>query len=480
MKLLIVGAGGGGGTAGASQGGGGGGGGAVVYNASSPITNNTYTIIIAGTAAANTNGGVSTFGALYAGGGGAGGSAGEVGHAGVPLNGNGGGGGSGSFVGGSGSGTGYTGGTATAGHAGGGAGAAANGGISSEVTGGGAGGAGTMCDITGTNLMYGEGGGGGYSGSTTGVGGVGAYSAGNVGNGLSNRGGGGGGNYNNYGTGTGGSGVVIVSYLTADWGTCTGGSISTNGSYTVHTFTESGTFTVVSKIKKIAGKSPISALALDSTSYGLNGASPLTTITWAHTIGAGTDRCLFVLTPISQATNVTGVTYGGTALTLSIGVANGNNKAAILYMINPPVGTANIVVTFDTSLAWYLAGAVSFFGVDQSVPLTNVVSSIGTAQNRSFEMFNPYSNTYLLECMGDAGTTNSAASGQTVFLDAANRVASYDTGVTSPSFTQSWTGDTSMPYAWVAGFIKCSRQHFKKIGGVLGTSAKKVSGKANL
>jgi hypothetical protein len=43
--------------------------------------------------------------------------------------------------------------------------------------------------------------------------------------------------------GTGGSGVVIIRYLTGT-ASCTGGTVTTSGSYTIHTFTGSGTFTV--------------------------------------------------------------------------------------------------------------------------------------------------------------------------------------------------------------------------------------------
>jgi hypothetical protein len=45
--------------------------------------------------------------------------------------------------------------------------------------------------------------------------------------------------------GNGGSGIVILSYITSNFGTCTGGTTTTNGIYTVHTFTTGGTFTVV-------------------------------------------------------------------------------------------------------------------------------------------------------------------------------------------------------------------------------------------
>ena len=69
---------------------------------------------------------------------------------------------------------------------------------------------------------------------------------------VNTGGGGGGGGSNaaaNYAGGAGGSGVVIVAYKT-DGSTgvstdSTGGTITTSGAYTLHTFTASDTFTAV-------------------------------------------------------------------------------------------------------------------------------------------------------------------------------------------------------------------------------------------
>lgn len=36
----------------------------------------------------------------------------------------------------------------------------------------------------------------------------------------------------------GSKGIVIIRYLTSDFGNCTGGTKTTDGSYTIHTFTE--------------------------------------------------------------------------------------------------------------------------------------------------------------------------------------------------------------------------------------------------
>jgi hypothetical protein len=60
-----------------------------------------------------------------------------------------------------------------------------------------------------------------------------------AGNGTVNTGGGGGGGFNT--GGNGGSGIVIVAYLGAQRGT--GGTVTTVGSYTLHSFTTTGTFT---------------------------------------------------------------------------------------------------------------------------------------------------------------------------------------------------------------------------------------------
>jgi hypothetical protein len=135
------------------------------------------------------------------------------------------------------------------------------------------GGVGVLSDINGTSYYWGGGGGGasytitpggnggngggggGAVGTTTGGAGLNAGSPGGGGanntqcntpggNAGANTGGGGGGgshyNLTNQG-GNGGSGIVIIRYLGPQNGT--GGTVTTSGLYTVHTFTSSGTFT---------------------------------------------------------------------------------------------------------------------------------------------------------------------------------------------------------------------------------------------
>ena len=121
--------------------------------------------------------------------------------------------------------------------AGGGGGASAVGGNGSGSTGG-AGGAGTASSITGTSVTYAAGG----SGGTFGIGSInGTAGTANSGNG------GGGGSVVSGGSsvgGSGGSGIVVVSY--AGSARFTGGTITSSGGNTIHTFTTSGTLTSLS------------------------------------------------------------------------------------------------------------------------------------------------------------------------------------------------------------------------------------------
>ena len=269
IEFVLVAGGGGGGGGTSSPGGGGGGGGGVIHISSflvTPATN--YSIVIGGggaagvTSAAGTAGSNSTgFGYTALGGGGGGTFAGAGG------------------TGGSGGGTGRdpwtaSGGSSTAGqgHNGGSNfrdswGAAGGGGGAWEQGFDGGfdqfgratiypcmGGAGLPINWTGTTIYYGPGGGGCWfitGGVNTGpAGGRGLGDGGGNGSlgdnaisatsGTANRGAGGGGSRNGA-AGSGGSGRCVIRYYGPQRGT--GGTVTSSGGYTIHTFNSSGTFT---------------------------------------------------------------------------------------------------------------------------------------------------------------------------------------------------------------------------------------------
>lgn len=262
-RALVVGGGGGGARAGS-----GGGAGGYVYDSNISLTTGVYWVTVgAGGSGGNTGSGGavsngkrglnSSFFTLVAEGGGAGTSH-QTGY-GQP----GGSGGGGSIVntdisriGGFGS-QGNLGGAgffeaSWLGAGGGGGGAGAAGGAGGSTSGSGSGGTGLVSNISGANVTYAGGGASGeisgaYVGTAGAGGGGGATVNGVGGNGVANRGGGGGGGSANgttyYNGGNGGSGIVIISYPTGSL-YAVGGSITTSGGYTIHTFTTSSNLLV--------------------------------------------------------------------------------------------------------------------------------------------------------------------------------------------------------------------------------------------
>jgi hypothetical protein len=264
VNYLVVAGGGGGG----SNGGGGGGAGGLLTSSATFSSGTAYTITVGAGGAGGPNNGsggnnqgvvgsnsvISTI-ATSLGGGYGGGGYGVVATVGGSGSSGGGGGGNSSTLaplGGAGtSGQGFAGGqaniSASAYGAGGGGGASAVGSNGSSSAGGNAGN-GVSSSISGSTVTYAGGGGGGSDSGTGGTGGSGGGGNGSAsGNGVagtSNTGGGGGGGYGSATAvsvgGAGGSGVVIISYFGSQRGT--GGTITSSGGYTIHTFTSSGTY----------------------------------------------------------------------------------------------------------------------------------------------------------------------------------------------------------------------------------------------
>ena len=239
VEYLMVAAGGAGGT---SFGGGGGAGG-LLSGSSVFQLSGTYPIVI-GQGLGSSNGGNTTFNSLTAVGGGRGGRYNLSQTQGAGQSGGSGGGGArdsnGNQSGGSGTiGQGFGGGNCTGQFLPGGGGGAGQAGQSGNQAGGtnngGNGGNGLQSAINGT-LTYYAGGGAGRGGSVDGTAGLGGGGAVAV-DGTANTGGGGGAN-----GGTGGSGIVILRYLGPE--KATGGTVTTNGNYIVHTFTASGDFNI--------------------------------------------------------------------------------------------------------------------------------------------------------------------------------------------------------------------------------------------
>lgn len=252
-----------GGAGGGGDNGGGGGAGGYRSGSLTASVGTTYTVTVGGGSSgitghsAGNQGGNSVFGSITSTGGGGGSSQAFVG-------GNGGSGGgagqaetSGTKAGGSGTtGQGNDGGSSTGVTArGGGGGGSSQAGQAGAANSGGNGGDGTASSITGTSVTRAAGGGGGADQNAGGAGSAetdagataGASGAGNGSNATANTGSGAGGGGQAAGAigGSGGSGVVILKVLTSEYSGTTSGSptVGTDGSYTILTYTGSGSYT---------------------------------------------------------------------------------------------------------------------------------------------------------------------------------------------------------------------------------------------
>lgn len=109
---------------------------------------------------------------------------------------------------------------------------------------------------------------------------------------------------------------------------------------------------------------------IDATSTGYSASPPSTIFTVTHTTGTGGNRLMLV--GISQKNKaVSSVTYGGVPLTLVGDVlANTNARVHLYKLINPPSGTADVVVTMSAIPdKGIIVGVTTFSGVNQTTPL---------------------------------------------------------------------------------------------------------------
>jgi hypothetical protein len=347
-KILCVGGGGGGGN---DIYGGGGGGGQVSYNASASLTLTSYTVTVDPGGGVVTNGGTTSFGAVLTASGGAHGiTTGGAGGA---------------------SGSGYSGANGGTNSGGGGGGDSANGSAGSTNTGGN-GGNGTSNSISGSAVIYGGGGGGG-GGNTGGTGGTGGGGGGGFtgqggGAGTTNTGGGGGGGGNNGSAvgAAGGSGIVIVSWVTANFPTMsitgTGNTITTSGSNSIATFIVSG------------------ILAFPTTNaYWVGGTANWdgsTTTNWAYTSGGSGGA--FV--PLSTTSVYFDGNSGGGTVTITA-TANCTNLTTTGFTGHITGSNAlnvygNLILI--TSLFSSYTGTLTFASTSASQTITGASNNLGT------------------------------------------------------------------------------------------------------
>jgi hypothetical protein len=138
-------------------------------------------------------------------------------------------------------------------------------------------------------------------------------------------------------------------------------------------------------------EAPPSSLGLDG-SISSGTADGVSSINVAHATGTGTNRLMLVgisANDYSTGVTISSVTFtpsGGGALDLSAvgSIQNENGRFAGIYsLLDPPSGVSGTVtVTFSGTIDYgIVVGVANFAGVDQTYPVDDFVSAIGTEAN---------------------------------------------------------------------------------------------------
>lgn len=176
-------------------------------------------------------------------------------------------------------------------------------------------------------------------------------------------------------------------------------------------------------------------------------------LTWSHTVGAGTNRALVVAVGTYSATarTVTGITYNGVALTkidAQTAALEANNQSGELWVLAAPaVGTANVVVTFSGTADFCVGFAESYTGDANPIQIgavNKVSSAVAASSNPACSVNVTHSGAWLVGMAYSRSTNITPSNGRP---GAATGLAINDSAAAVSTGTQTITyatlGDTA-------------------------------------
>jgi hypothetical protein len=174
-------------------------------------------------------------------------------------------------------------------------------------------------------------------------------------------------------------------------------------------------------------------------------------MTIQHTVG-GTDRLLVV--GVSQgnvSAPVASLTYGGQALTLRGTESAAPPRIELWYLVNPPVGTANVELTFSGSPSdGSIVGVMSLTNVHQTSPFGAFVSKSGKG-TASVDVTSAEGELVVDVLAKDTTVTPASGSGQTQRWNVpfSNALGALSTKPGAKTVTMSWWNDDD----WAIGAV---------------------------
>jgi hypothetical protein len=204
----------------------------------------------------------------------------------------------------------------------------------------------------------------------------------------------------------------------------------------------------------------VDTIAFDAASNNY-GSTAATTLSWSHTVGSGNNRILVVgvvaedstaadqiissvkfnsvnMTAVSGSTK-SRVVYSGTSYSTTL-------RTDLYYMLNPPVGTYTVLVTYNGSVTYRVGGAVSLINVKQQAPEA-VAANAATAAAISTSLTIPNDGAWIVDVVGHSNSGSFTSSSTTERWDrnSGNHTGACGTkAVTTPGLnTITWTFSSS-------------------------------------
>ena len=200
-------------------------------------------------------------------------------------------------------------------------------------------------------------------------------------------------------------------------------------------------------------------MAVEYVDFDIVGADNSSGLTRSRTIPSGTDQVLVVFLSSEDSDNAThgnienATTYNGVTLTPITngggGFSNGSEvKVFAWYMVNPPVGTANIVVDLIGTVNGINLTSVVLRNVDTTNPIADFDSNTFTASGSSSVSLDCVADSLLLGYIGISTASTFTPSGGQTSISSNNsngywKESAYKTIASAGSNSLGWTFSTS-------------------------------------
>lgn len=154
--------------------------------------------------------------------------------------------------------------------------------------------------------------------------------------------------------------------------------------------------------------------SVTNTSQATSGGVQVPTLTWSHT-SSGIDRGLVVEIETEQLGTVTGVTYNGIPLTQQVTITDAPNnlRNEIWFLIAPPVGSYNIIVSVAPN-SFLTCFAQTIEGVNQTSPVGATQTGAGSSVTPTLTLNTTADFSLIIDSLCSIGiTAYTAGAGQT-------------------------------------------------------------------